>query len=52
MTGADASLARQLGAWDSRGPSPVSGEWLDAAAEDLVNAGGRYQELHEFQGRI
>ena len=41
MTDADAALARQLGAWDTRGPAPVASEWLDAAAEDLVNAGGR-----------
>ncbi len=40
-TGADASLARALGAWDARGEAPVSNEWLDAAAEDLVNAQGR-----------
>ncbi len=41
LTGADASLARRLAAWDTRGPAPVSSDWLDAAAEDLVNAGGR-----------
>ncbi|MEM9663150.1 MAG: TAT-variant-translocated molybdopterin oxidoreductase [Planctomycetota bacterium] len=40
-TGADVDLLRRLNAWDARGGSPVSVEWLDAVAEDLVEAGGR-----------